>query len=435
MPKTTPAWKPRAMPVRKSRPDAPAVSAATKAPGMMLVPGWVSMRKVSHLPPAIAISAFANAAPPLVTLAPSTMMVAPFFTPASSSPISFTAWRPPGVSEPSSTDASPWSVTPLARSTTSGGRSSKRSPTTHCASCRLSDAIVFVSFVVPRDGASRCRPGGRWREARARPGVGSTGGRLPQGRERRRDQHLVFLPDRPDARLRRPLTTLPRLFPNARALVRVLVRPHVHELVEPAELARPAGRQRRELLPDGNRLAPRLQHRCKVAGRVGVDAHLVEVAGAEVAAAERLHERRRDHDVGLLLDDQIAAAGQLLERRVLCHRVAHRSAVLQVFVRPDVNDLVERAEVGVPEGAERRVLFAERLPLGEAVLELGHGSGAQGVGANFVDHLLLLLDSYGLNTANTLSEFEIHDSRNTDSSGLRRSSAIAPTRQNQFKSS
>ena len=36
-----------------SRPEARAVSAATKAPGMMLVPGWVSMRKVSHLPPAI----------------------------------------------------------------------------------------------------------------------------------------------------------------------------------------------------------------------------------------------------------------------------------------------------------------------------------------------------------------------------------------------
>ena len=61
----------------KSRPEAPAVSAATKAPGMMLVPGWVSMRKVSHLPPAIAISALAKAAPPFVTRVPSTMMVAP----------------------------------------------------------------------------------------------------------------------------------------------------------------------------------------------------------------------------------------------------------------------------------------------------------------------------------------------------------------------
>ena len=80
----------------KSRPEAPAVSAATKAPGMMLVPGWVSMRKVSRLPPAIAISALANAAPPFVTLVPCTMMVAPWRTPASSSVMSFTACWPPG---------------------------------------------------------------------------------------------------------------------------------------------------------------------------------------------------------------------------------------------------------------------------------------------------------------------------------------------------
>ena len=47
----------------------------------------------------------------------------------------------------------------------------------------------------------------------------------------------------------------------------------------------------------------------------------------------------------------------------------------------------------------------------------------------------LIARGYGRNTANTLSEFEIHDSRNTASSGLRPSSAIAPARQNQFSSS
>ena len=108
----------------KSRPETPAVSAATKAPGRMLVPGWVSMRKVSHFPPAIAISALAKAAPPLVTVAPFTMMVAQVRTPASSSVMSRTACWPAGVWDPRSTDARLWSVTPLARSTTAGGRSS-----------------------------------------------------------------------------------------------------------------------------------------------------------------------------------------------------------------------------------------------------------------------------------------------------------------------
>src|SRR5262245_49242240 len=300
------------------------------------------------------------------------------------------------------------------------------SPATACSARRHSR--------VPEGEASRCRSSG----AGSRPAPAralDAGGRLPQRRERRRDQHLVLLPDRADTRLRRPLATLARLFADARALVGALVRPHVHELVEPAELARPARGQRRELLADRYGLAPRLEHRRQVAGRVRVDAHLVEIAGAEVAATERLHERRRDHDVGLLLDDQIAAAGQLLEVLVLRHRIAHGRALLEILVRPDVDDLVERAEVGVPEGAELGVLLAKRLALREAILELGHGSGAQRVGANLVDHRLLLLSSYGLKTANTLSEFEIHDSRKTDSSGLRRSSAIAPARQNQFNSS
>src|SRR5215475_10226847 len=55
-------------------------------------------------------------------------------------------------------------------------------------------------------------------------------GRLLKRRERRRDQHLVFLADGTDTGLRRPLTALARFFPNPRALAGVLVRPHVHEL-------------------------------------------------------------------------------------------------------------------------------------------------------------------------------------------------------------
>ena len=62
----------------------------------MLVPGCVSMRKVSHLPPASIISELANAAPPLVTLPPFTMMVAPLRTPASSSVMKLIACCPAG---------------------------------------------------------------------------------------------------------------------------------------------------------------------------------------------------------------------------------------------------------------------------------------------------------------------------------------------------
>ncbi len=86
----------------KSRPEVPSTSAAASAAGMIAVPGCVSIRKVSHLPPASIISEFANAAPPLVTRLPLTRIVAPLRTP-SSSPVTnahrFAARRHPGPDE------------------------------------------------------------------------------------------------------------------------------------------------------------------------------------------------------------------------------------------------------------------------------------------------------------------------------------------------
>src|SRR5262249_16028266 len=64
----------------------------------------------------------------------------------------------------------------------------------------------------------------------------------------------------------------------------------------------------------------------------------------------------------------------------------------QILVRPGVNDLVQRPEVGVPEGAELRVLLPQRLALGEALLEFCDGAGTQRVGADFVEHVLLLCE-------------------------------------------
>ena len=73
---------------------------------MMLVPGWVSMRNVSHFPPARIISALAKAAPALVTLVPAASSVALFAATASSSTMSWIACCPPGSWEPRRADAS-----------------------------------------------------------------------------------------------------------------------------------------------------------------------------------------------------------------------------------------------------------------------------------------------------------------------------------------
>src|SRR5713101_5434998 len=87
--------------------------------------------------------------------------------------------------------------------------------------------------------SGRCGPPGRrgWLAGQARPGAIDSG-RLPQGREGRRNQQLVFLPDRPQPGLWRPLATLPRFFPDTRALVGVLVDPDVHDLVQAPERTR-----------------------------------------------------------------------------------------------------------------------------------------------------------------------------------------------------
>ena len=73
---------------------------------MIAVPGCVSMRKVSHLPPASIISEFAKAAPPLVTLLPFTRMVAPLRTPVFFVGDELSPPRgPPASREPTSADA------------------------------------------------------------------------------------------------------------------------------------------------------------------------------------------------------------------------------------------------------------------------------------------------------------------------------------------
>ena len=90
--------------------------------------------------------------------------------------------------------------------------------------------------------------------------------KLPHGGEGRWNQQLVGLPDRPYPGLWWPRSAgLAGGLTHAGALGEIFVHPDVHELVQPTELARPAGRQGRELLPRLNGFAPPLQHLWDVA--------------------------------------------------------------------------------------------------------------------------------------------------------------------------
>src|SRR5205085_2962827 len=58
----------------------------------------------------------------------------------------------------------------------------------------------------------------------------------------------------------------------------------------------------------------------------------------------------------------------------------------EIVIGVDVDDLVQGAELGLPEGAELRVLQTRRQALLVTLGEFGHGAGAQRIGADFVDH-------------------------------------------------
>src|SRR6516225_10233863 len=182
----------------------------------------------------------------------------------------------------------------------------------------------------------------------------------------------------------------PGFLTDSSALVEILVHPGMDELVEPAEFARPAGRQGRELLASLDGLRPSLQNLRDIARAIGIGAHLIHVAGAVVAAAERAHEWRRVHDLGFLRHDEFPAAGHCVALGVLRHCGAHPRSMLQVVIGIDVDDLIKRAELGVPESPQFGVFLPQRQALGISLFKFGQGSGAQGIGTDFVDHRRIL---------------------------------------------
>jgi hypothetical protein len=117
-------------------------------------------------------------------------------------------------------------------------------------------------------------------------------------------------------------------------------------LVQRPEFGIAAGRQGRQLDPPFDPLGPTLDHRRRRTGQHRIGADLIEIA--ELPRRKGLRERRGDDDLALHLDDEFAdfgrPAGDLLG--------AHPGAVLQIVIGPDVDDLVERSDLGVEEGGE-----------------------------------------------------------------------------------
>ena len=162
----------------------------------------------------------------------------------------------------------------------------------------------------------------------------------------------------------------------------VLVRPQLVEAVELAEVAHEeaAGVH---LEPLRGLLAELLHHGADRARREGVHAQFVEVAPL-AGAVERVVHGRADEDVALHRDAELGEVGG--PDAVRYGLGAHVGALLEGLVRPEVEYLVERADVRVPEADEGGELRAGLYLLGEAALHLGHRVGREVVGTQFVDH-------------------------------------------------
>src|ERR1700730_18600078 len=117
----------------------------------------------------------------------------------------------------------------------------------------------------------------------------------------------------------------------------------------------------------------------------GVEANLVETA--KLARFELRRKRRRQKNFALLLDDEFTGVGRPALQ--LLRLGADAGALLEILVRPDMDDPVQRADLGVPEGGEWRQLGAHRQCRAEPLLELGNRPGLQGIGAHFDNHEFL----------------------------------------------
>src|ERR1700738_1445548 len=199
----------------------------------------------------------------------------------------------------------------------------------------------------------------------------------------RDDQHVLLLQGSaglPAAR--RPHAFVTGTFADREALGGILVGPDMAPAVEPAELGVPGAGQRRQFDALGDLGAPAVDDAGNAARLQRVGSDLVEVA--ELARLELRRERRRQEDLALLLGDEFAdVAWPALE---LLRLRADAGPLLETVVGPHMDHPVQRADLGVPEGGERRELRPRRKRLSEPFLDGRDRAWLDGVDTHLDDH-------------------------------------------------
>src|SRR5216683_3753259 len=169
---------------------------------------------------------------------------------------------------------------------------------------------------------------------------------------------------------------------DALALAHVLVGPDMDPLVERADVAVAREDQRRQSRTLLDARAPALDHLGDRARAVGVAAELVDAA--VLARVEGRRERRGMEDLALHLEDEFRGLGR--PDTHFDRLGAGGVPLVEVLVRPDMDDLVERADFGAPEAAEARQLLACRKGRRPALLDFRDAARLQQVGAHLEDH-------------------------------------------------
>src|SRR5271165_509937 len=215
-------------------------------------------------------------------------------------------------------------------------------------------------------------------------GTPAAGLALVQRREGcRDDQHVLLLQG--NARLaaaRRPDALVAGTFADCEALGGVLVGPDVAPAVEPAEFGIPGAGQGRQFDALGDLGAPAVDHAGNAARLQRVGADFVEVA--ELARLELRRERRRQEDLALLLGDEFADVRRpALE---LLRLGADAGPLLETVIGPYMDHPVQRADLGVPEGGERRELRPRRERLPEPFFDGRDRARLDGVSTHLDDH-------------------------------------------------
>src|SRR4051812_18873804 len=178
------------------------------------------------------------------------------------------------------------------------------------------------------------------RQLRFGPG---TAAMLAQRRERgRHHQHvLLFEHAARRAATRRPDSLALRPRAHREAFGGVLVGPDVAPQVQVTEFGMAGEGERRELGAFVDLARPALDLLRDRARTHRVDADLVETA--ELARFELRRERRRDIDLALLLDDELARVRRPAFE--LCRLGALAGALFEVLIGPDMNYLVQRSDL------------------------------------------------------------------------------------------